>query len=85
MNARVKHALNWLLLMWGLVAGLVAWASKRTEKLGAVLLVSVYVAILMQGWFFRPREELRKERLVYIGFAVILVFWLLLTFALFAK
>ena len=42
-------------------------------------------AILIQGLVFKPREELRKRKLEYIGFAVMLAFWLLLTAAVFVK
>jgi predicted membrane protein len=84
-NARFKNILGWLLLIWGLVAGVVAWASRKTEKLSAVLIVSAYSAILIHGLFFKPKDELRKDRLIYLGFATILVFWLFLTYAVFVK
>ena len=85
MNARFKSVLGWLLLIWGLVAGVVAWLSRKTEKLSAVLIVSAYAAILIHGLFFKPKDELRKRKLEYVGFATIFVFWLFLTYAVFAK
>jgi hypothetical protein len=69
----------------GLVAGVVAWLGRKTEKLSAVLIVSAYAAILIHGLFFKPRDELRKRKLEYVGFATIFVFWLFLTYAVFAK
>jgi predicted membrane protein len=84
-NARLKNILGWLLLTWGLVAGVVAWVSRSTERLSALLIVSAYAVILIHGIFFRPKEELSKNRLIYIGFATVLVFWLFLSCAVFAK
>jgi len=84
-NARFKNVLRWLVLILGLVAGVVAWASSKTVKLSAVLIVVAYSAILIHAFFSKPKEELRKDKLIYIGFATILVFWLFLTFAVFAK
>ena len=85
MNASFKNVLSWLLLILGFVAGVVAWASKKTEKVSAVLIVLGYSAILIHGLFFKPKEELRRRRLEYVGFATSLVFWLFLTCAVFAK
>ena len=85
MNARFKSVLGWLLLIWGLVAGVVAWLSRKTEKLSAVLIASAYAAILIHGLFLKPKDELRKRKLEYVGFATIFVFWLFLTYAVFAK
>ena len=85
MNARFKNILGWLLLIWGFAAGVAVWLSRRTEKLGAVLVASAYSVILIRGLFFKPKEELRRRRLEYVGFATILVFWIFLTYAVFAK
>jgi hypothetical protein len=84
-NARFKSVLGWLLLIWGLAAGVAVWVSKKNLKLSAVLTASAYLVILIHGLFFKSREELRKKRLVYVGFATMFGFWLLLTFAAFAK
>ena len=85
MNTRFKNAVGWLLLAWCFAAGVVAWVSKKTEKVSAVLIVSGYSAILVYGLFFRSREELRKAKVEYIGFAAVLVFWLFLSYAVFVK
>jgi hypothetical protein len=58
-NARFKSILGWLLLIWGLVAGVVAWISRKTVKLSAVLIVLAYSVILIHGLFLKPKEELR--------------------------
>jgi hypothetical protein len=84
-SVRVKRAFGWFLLGWVLLAGVVVWASRRAERLNAVLVASAYLAILIYGLFFRPKEELRKHKFEYVGFAAILLFWLFLTFALFVK
>ncbi len=85
MKARFKNSLGWILLIWAFVAGVVAWAGRKTDKLSAMLIASAYMAILIYGLFFRPKEELRKHRFEYVGFATVLVFWLFLTYALFVK
>jgi hypothetical protein len=77
--AKLKGVLRWLLLIWGMTAWIAAWLSRKTEKLSAVLIASAFCAILVHGLFFLPREELRKHRIEYMGFAVILAFWLFLT------
>jgi hypothetical protein len=84
-STRLKSLIGWLLLGWCLLVGAVVWVSRKTEKVDAVLVASAYLTILIYGVFFRPKEELRKRRLEYFGFAIMLVFWLFLTFALFAK
>jgi len=72
-------------LTGGLVAAVIAWADRKNEKLSAVLTALGYTAILIYGFFFKPQEELRKRRLEYAGFAVVLVFWLFLTYTMFVK
>ena len=62
-----------------------SWVTRRTEKVSAILIISCYSVILVNGLFFKPKEELRSEKLLYIGFAVVLAFWLFLTYALYAK
>ena len=84
MSAGAK-VIVWAVLIWGLVSGVASWVTRRTEKLSAVLTVSCYSAVLVYGLFFKPKEELRKEKLLYIGFAVVLAFWSFLTYGLFAK
>ena len=85
MSVRVERAIGRFLLGWVLLAGAVVWISRRTEKLNAVLAASAYLAILIYGLFFKPKEELCKHKFEYVGFAAIFVFWLFLTFALFVK
>jgi hypothetical protein len=86
MNARLRQVLNWLFLLWGLLASVYVWVrGKEDLRLSAVLVATAYSAILIHGLFFKPREELRKRKLEYIGFATIFVFWLLLTAATFRK
>jgi prepilin signal peptidase PulO-like enzyme (type II secretory pathway) len=86
MNEHVRQVLSWLLLAWGVLAGVFVWIrGKENVKLSAVLVATSYSVILIHGLFFKPREELRKQRLEYIGFAIILAFWLLLTVSVFVK
>ena len=85
MNARFKNVLHWLLLALGLAAGVIAWLSSKNEKLGSVLIVIAYASVLTNAFFFKPKAEWRKNRLMYIGYATILVFWVFLSFAAFAK
>jgi hypothetical protein len=74
-----------VLLVWGLVAGIVSWVGRKTERTSAILIVSAYLAVLIYGFFFQSKEEFRKARLKYIGFVVILVFWSFLGLAAFRK
>ena len=86
MSARSRQILNWLLLVWGALAGILVWIfGKKDVKLGAVLVTTAYAAILVRGLFLEPKDELRKRKFEYIGFAAIFAFWLLLTAASFSK
>jgi hypothetical protein len=84
-SGRFRNAIGWLLLAWGLLTGVVVWISRKSEKQNAVLVASAYMVILIYGFFFRPKGELRKHKFEYVGIATIFAFWLFLTFALFAK
>ena len=84
MRPRIR-VIIWAVLIWGLVSGVASWVTRRTEKVSAILIISCYSVILVNGLFFEPKEELRSEKLLYIGFAVVLAFWLFLTYALYAK
>jgi hypothetical protein len=84
-NIRFKNVLGWVLLVWGFAAGIVSWIGRKTERISAILIVSAYLAVLIYGFFFQPREEFRKARFKYLGFAVILVFWSFLCFAAFSR
>jgi hypothetical protein len=78
--------LNWLLLACGAGAGIYVWVyGGKDVKFSAVLIAIAYAAILIHGLFLNPREELRKHKLEYIGFAAIFAFWLLLTVAVFVR
>jgi hypothetical protein len=84
-TARVKSALGRLLLGWCLVAGVVSWVDRKSGKLSAALMISGYSAILIYGLFFRSREEFRKARSEYLGFAAILAFLLFLFYVNFVR
>ena len=84
MTARAR-VIVWAVLIWSLVSGVASWLTRKTEKVSAILIVSCYSAILVYGLFFKPKEELRREKLQYVGFALVLAFWLFLTYAQYAK
>jgi len=77
-TARFKSVLGRLLLIWSLVAGVIAWVDRKAGKLSAALMISGYSAILIYGLFFRSKEEFRKARSEYLGFAAVLAFLLFL-------
>jgi hypothetical protein len=84
-TTRFKSVVGRLLLIWSLVAGVIAWVARKTEKLSAVLLISMFSAVLIYGFFFKSREEFRKTKSEYLGFAAILAFLLFLFYVNFVR